>query len=310
MVFRTTAWIAVLFFGGLSSVHAQVSLNPGIGQGGDQFAVCAFGAGGDLNIAEEDDCEGGTTLFPTTGLTVGPSGTQTFLDAGNGHATFGGGATFNSGSTFNADVTVVNGADLHVGPVGPNRTTLFDNGNVDIGGNLDVNGSATASGLFIAGSGQTINMGDNRIQRVADPTDDLDATNKRYVDGRITEVSNVAADQQNQIDDVVIVNNSQQIQIDQNSSDIMSLQSDVRDLRERDDELAEGIALSLALDAPLLREGQTFAMRGGWGNFEGSNAAGFTAAGALSQNVVVDAGIGYGASQGTVAGKAGMTLGW
>ncbi|MCC7253575.1 hypothetical protein [Hyphomicrobium sp.] len=92
--------------------------------------------------------------------------------------------------------------------------------------------------------------------------------------------------------------------------DIAGIQSQINGLIDRDDELAEGIAISLALDAPVLRNGQTFAMRGGWGNFEGSNAAGFTAAGALSQNVVVDAGVGWGTSQGTVAGKAGVTIGW
>jgi hypothetical protein len=101
-----------------------------------------------------------------------------------------------------------------------------------------------------------------------------------------------------------------QTQADSADLAISSLQGDVAHLEDRDRELAEGIAISLALDAPVLRPGQTFALRGGWGNFDGSNAAGVTAAGAISQNVAVDAGVGWGANQGTVAGKAGVTIGW
>jgi hypothetical protein len=210
------------------------------------------------------------------------------------------------------------------------------------------NGSVTVGGTFTASPGITVDMGGNRVQNVATPTaasPGTDAANKQYVDdqnaaqdSRITAVENVNTTQQNQIDDhedritdvenenvsqqaeidnntsdisdLQTVTNDQQAQIDANTADIFGLQGDVSDLRDRDGELAEGIAISLALDPPNLRNGQTFAMRGGWGNFDGTNAAGITAAGALNQNVVVDAGVGWGASQGTVAGKAGVTIGW
>ena len=159
---------------------------------------------------------------------------------------------------------------------------------------------------------------------------DNDTKNSQQ-DTRLTNVESTNTNQQTQINSnttritaAEAANNAQQAQIDNNSMDIVSLQtqannsdaaiaslqSDVQDLRTRDKELAEGIAISLALDAPVLRSGQTFAIRGGYGNYEGSSALGFTAAGALSPNVVVDAGIGFGTSQNTVAGKGGVTIGW
>jgi hypothetical protein len=75
--------------------------------------------------------------------------------------------------------------------------------------------------------------------------------------------------------------------------------------------------VSLALAQPLFQPGQDFAMRFGWGNFEGSNAVGLSLAGVLDRgslgqgtSIILDGGIGYGTSENTVAGKAGITFGW
>jgi uncharacterized coiled-coil protein SlyX len=274
-----------------SSAEAQIRY---IGSGTPIItAVCAFQ--NQLIIATGQDCEDPTdpSASPTS-IEIGPEGAATVFQESDGSVQFNGASTsFANMSTFNGGISVTGGS---------------------------------------------VTMGGLRVQNVADPTADTDAANKRYVDQenadqdtRITNVENVNAAQQTQIDDIESVNADQQTQINTNTAniadlqststdlqnqinantaDIFALQSDVADLRERDRELAEGIAISLALDAPILRNGQTFAMRGGWGNFDGSNAAGVTAAGALSQNVVVDAGVGWGTSQGTVAGKAGMTIGW
>lgn len=274
-----------------SAAEAQIRY---IGSGNANInAVCAFQ--NQLIIATTDECADPTdpSAFPTS-IEIGPTGAATVFQQSDGSVQFNGASTsFANTSTFNGGITVTGGS---------------------------------------------VTMGGLRVQNVADPTDDTDAANKRYVDQqnaaqntRITNAENVNAAQQTQIDDIETENAAQQTQINTNTSniadlqsvsndlqdqinanttDIFALQSDVSDLRDRDRELAEGIAISLALDAPVLRNGQTFAMRGGWGNFDGSNAAGITAAGALSQNVVVDAGVGWGASQGTVAGKAGMTIGW
>lgn len=296
-----TVAVAFLFLLSLvvNEANAQVSLNPSIPDGVQQWAVCSFGGGGRLNIADDDDCEGGTTLFPTTGLTIGPDGSQIYLNSSNGNATFGAPANFNSTASFNGAMTV--------------------NGGVTV-----------SSGIIVSGT-QTVNMGGNRIQNVATPTAGTDAANKQYVDDQnavqqtqintntadiATNTTNIAANTANIAANTTdIATNSSDIanlQMQANDANlaISALQGDVTSLQDRDRELAEGIAIALALDAPVLRSGQTFALRGGWGNFDGSNAAGVTAAGAISQNVVVDAGVGWGASQGTVAGKAGLTLGW
>jgi hypothetical protein len=101
------------------------------------------------------------------------------------------------------------------------------------------------------------------------------------------------------------------------AGDISHLNSQIGGLQRRDDELAEGIAVSLALAQPIFQPGQDFAMRFGWGNFEGSNALGLSLAGVVDRggfgegtSIVVDGGIGYGTSENTVAGKAGITFGW
>ncbi len=77
----------------------------------------------------------------------------------------------------------------------------------------------------------------------------------------------------------------------------------------------EGTAIALAISQPVFLPGQTFAMRGGWGSFEGQNAFGVSAAGVIAHNtfgygstVSLDAGIGAGNS--SVAGKAGVTVGF
>jgi len=224
----------------------------------------------------------------------------------NGTTTIGGTTTFTTTPTFNAGLTT-------------NGAATFNDGLTTDG--ATVNGASTFNGSVTVQAGQTVNFNGNRLQGVGTPTAATDAANKQYVDSaNSAQDAAVAAQfnvQQTQINTIEATNITQQMQIDglavasnHLQNQINGLQSDVRGLRERDEELAEGIAIALALDAPVLRSGQTFAMRGGWGNFDGFNAAGVTAAGALSSNVVVDAGVGWGTAQGTVAGKAGVTLGW
>ncbi|WKW52285.1 hypothetical protein [Rhodomicrobium lacus] len=101
------------------------------------------------------------------------------------------------------------------------------------------------------------------------------------------------------------------------TGDITKLNAQIGGLQTRDNELAEGIAVSLALSQPVLQAGQTFATRVGFGNFDGSSAFGLTAAGVIDRgtfgsgtSVVLDGGFGVGSKEGVVAGKAGVTFGW
>jgi hypothetical protein len=59
-------------------------------------------------------------------------------------------------------------------------------------------------------------------------------------------------------------------------------------------------------------------MRAGWGGYDDANAIGLWAAGVVASNLVsqgrgtltLDGGVGFGTSEGEVAGRAGMSFGW
>lgn len=284
---------SAIFFGEPSTANAQLII--GADAGDDENTLCV--RNGVVGIAINDDCTKSEPLLLPSALRVGPTGSQTILDTATGAATFQATSTFSATANFNAGLTA---------------------------SSATVNGTSTLNGNVSVTSGHTVNFNGNKLEGVGDPDADTDAANKKYVDDQNNLQDLSIGNQQTQINSIVTVNNqqnvrlsniegvnaAQQIQINENTADILALQSNVQDLQQRDEELAEGIAVSMAIDAPLLRSGQTFAMRGGWGNFDGTHAAGVSAAGAISQNVVVDAGVGWGTSQGTVAGKAGVTIGW
>ena len=80
---------------------------------------------------------------------------------------------------------------------------------------------------------------------------------------------------------------------------------------------ADGIALSISLDAPQIQHGQSFAMRLGYGNYESSNAMGMSASGLVARGLLgptstvsVDAGVGISTGTRAMGGSAGITLGW
>jgi hypothetical protein len=100
--------------------------------------------------------------------------------------------------------------------------------------------------------------------------------------------------------------------------DVSSLQSKINHLGQRDSELTEGLAAVVSLAQPVLLPGQHFAMRAGWGGFDGSNAVGFSAAGVVANNLlrpgfgtlVLDGGVGVGTDEGEVVGRTGVSFGW
>ena len=79
----------------------------------------------------------------------------------------------------------------------------------------------------------------------------------------------------------------------------------------------EGTAIALAISQPVFLPGQSFAMRAGWGGYEGQNAFGVSAAGVIARDVfgygstvALDGGVGVGGNYNGVAGKAGVTIGF
>ena len=102
------------------------------------------------------------------------------------------------------------------------------------------------------------------------------------------------------------------------AADVSGLQSQINNLGRRDKELTEGIATVASLAQPILLPGQHFAMRAGWGGYDDANAVGFSAAGVVASNLLsngrgtltLDGGVGFGTSEGEVAGRAGAYFGW
>jgi len=79
----------------------------------------------------------------------------------------------------------------------------------------------------------------------------------------------------------------------------------------------EGTAVALAISQPILANGQTFAIRAGWGDYESESAFGVSAAGVIAHDVfgygstvTLDGGVGVGTNYNGVGGKAGVTFGF
>src|SRR5262245_23509573 len=143
--------------------HAQINLGP---QPSGEHTLCTHSDGA-LLIAIDDDCQTGITgidFSSPSALTIGPAGSQTSFNASTGAATFTAPTTFGPGSspTFNSSAT-------------------FNNGFTASGGTFS--GTVNMNGGFVVGGNQTVDMGNNRVQNVGNPTAGTDATNKNYVDG-------------------------------------------------------------------------------------------------------------------------------
>ena len=78
-----------------------------------------------------------------------------------------------------------------------------------------------------------------------------------------------------------------------------------------------GVGGHISTEDPNLFGGQTFAIRGNFGTFEGENDLGFTAMGVVARNafggnaiVAVGAGVGLGLDESTAGGRVGVQVGW
>jgi len=283
--------------------HAQISFSSDIGIG--DGALCA--KGDVLTVASgEIDCDSPHLPIQPNKMMIGPNGSQTILDAKNGSATFQGAATFQGSTQFQGTTSFTNGATF-VGSVNVNGALAASTGTFS--------GTVNMNGGFAVANGQTVDMGGNRVQNVGAPVAGNDATNKSYVDVLINNVVAVTNQQSTRLTNVEAVNAQQDARLGVLENGVAAINQSIRSLSNRDRELADGIAISLAVAQPIFQPGQTFAMRVGWGNFDGSNALGVSAAGLLAKfnngnTVVLDVGFGGGARTNVYAGRAGLTFGW
>jgi hypothetical protein len=93
-------------------------------------------------------------------------------------------------------------------------------------------------------------------------------------------------------------------------SRVGALETDFHHLDGRIDEAFEGAAMAMAMAGASLPADKNYAVSINWGNFEGKNAFAGTAQARLSENVLVHAGVGYGASTQSIGGRAGLTFAW
>jgi hypothetical protein len=205
------------------------------------------------------------------------------LDTQTGNASFsgdvkvGGGLTVTGTSSLNGGLNVIGGTTTD---------TLTVTGDQTVGGRSYLNGGATISGDLTVTPGTTVNMGGNRVENVGGPVLSTDAANKAYVDTSLAALGT-------------------------------TLNQRIDNANHRIDKAFEGTAIALALSTPIFQPGQKFVIQGGWGNFEGSNAVGFGAAGLLGRDVfgsgstvTLSGGVGTGTGLGTVAGRGAVSIGW
>jgi hypothetical protein len=230
---------------------------------------------------------GVNSFFDTYGLySLVPGGV-----AGGFSANFGGGNL--STSVTGLGVSGKNTAGTQTFSVDSETGNASFNGTLTVGGQTTLNGGAAVkgglevkTGGLIVDNGQTVSMGGNTVTNVGGPVNATDAANKAYVDAAVGTIGT-------------------------------NLQAQINALGRRDKELAGGIAIATALATPTLLSGQTFAMRGGWGTFDGAHALSFNAAGLLSRgfagqtsSLVIDAGVGHSTDTKMTTGRAGVTIGW
>ena len=93
-------------------------------------------------------------------------------------------------------------------------------------------------------------------------------------------------------------------------NDIASLQSSVAALQGDIKRAYEGSAVAIAMGGAVLPDNKKFAISMNYGTYSGQNGAAFSALLRVSNNVVLNAGVGAGFAQGGVGGRAGVTVAW
>jgi hypothetical protein len=92
--------------------------------------------------------------------------------------------------------------------------------------------------------------------------------------------------------------------------DITGLQANVATLQTQMKQAFEGTAIAIAMGGAALPSDKKFAISTNWGTFRGENAASLLAQMRVNENIVVNAGLATGFSQGGVGGRAGVTFAW
>lgn len=135
-------------------------------------------------------------------------------------------------------------------------------------------------------------------------------------DGRLTGVENKNIEQDDRMTVVEDHNAVQDMRLNGIDQSIAGINREIDDLKDRDDELAEGIAIASALENPDLYGDLNWAVAVNYGNFDGSSAIGVSAIGVIGKDflvpgdsVAISGAVGAGFSEGRVGGRVGLQIG-
>jgi hypothetical protein len=297
--------------------------------GGGNFACGTNGADasgtGSANtaIGLVADASGDDSVNIAIGPFANASGTTSGNIATGNEADASGDNSFNTATGLNANASGDGGNNIAIGSnanasgAGGTSNTAVGRGSTATGLNSSAFGngaSATFANSVAFGNGAQVTRADQQMFGTATNT---------YTMAGVT--SNASKTAQGAPTQLVTSNDSGDLAAYTfaelglaSTGDVSNLQSQINGLGRRDKELTEGIATVAALAQPMLLPGQHFAMRAGWGGYDDASAVGFSAAGVVASNLLsqgrgtltLDGGVGFGTSEGEVAGRAGASFGW
>lgn len=188
-------------------------------------------------------------------------------------------ASVTAGSVAGATVSATTVAATNVNATNVSATTVaattVNATSVNVSGNTTTASLSVGAGGLAVASGAPVNMGGNRVQNVATPVAPTDAANKAYVDSRLG-----ASD--GRIDSAF----------------------------DRIEENEEGIAIAVALGGLTLPAGKDFAIGANLGFYGGKEAMAAQTAIKLTDNLILNGGIGVGLEETKVGGRIGFMAAW
>lgn len=263
------------------------------------------------NISANNSVSAGGHITAGTGVTAtngNITATNGNVNAGGsmnagGHITAGTGMTATNGNITaqNGNINAANGSVNAAQHVTAGTGVTATNGNITaVNGNVNAGGSVNA-GTFVTAKQDVIAGRDAKVGRNLEVIGTGTFGGMIHANGGLTVAPN------------------QQIDMGMNRVQNVGMPIHAFDAANKayvdgaDAKLEEGIAVSLALQNPDLVGAETFGLAMNWGNFEGSNAIGISAAGVLGNNLVmpgdrlaIAGGIGFGLDEDTVGGRVGI----
>lgn len=337
------ALAAIISLGLADAASAQIRLESGLEDTSPNFEprpVCIEGASLFISGADSQDCDDGgefevdrmvigpenqqIILDGDTGTLLAGTGTnQTTLDGGSGNLSVGGDFSVQLGSNIDMGGNRVTGVADPVSPTDAANKRYVDEAVSGVQ-NTQTNQAADIAALQNENDQQQAQLDDHetRLDNVETVNTQQDTrltnveTKNTQQDTRLDSVETKNVEQDTRLTVVEIVNHQQNNRLDGIDHSLGVINRQIDNLKERDDELAEGIAIASALENPDLYGDLNWALGVNYGNFDGTSAIGVSAIGVVGRDflvpgdsVAVSGALGAGFSEGRVAGRVGVQIG-